>query len=51
MGIEGWYDALEAVIRSYGADATGIYFPSAALVPAVPSSNRPGDPRKAGAAS
>jgi hypothetical protein len=27
MGIEGWYDALEPVIRTYGADATGIYFP------------------------
>ena len=27
VGIEGWYDALEPVIRSYGADATRIYFP------------------------
>jgi hypothetical protein len=27
VGIEGWYDALEPLIRNYGADATGIYFP------------------------
>jgi hypothetical protein len=26
VGIEGWYDALEPVMRSYGAAASGIYF-------------------------
>jgi hypothetical protein len=27
VGVEGWYDALEPIIRTYGADATRIYFP------------------------
>jgi len=27
VGIEGRYDALEPIIRSFGADATRIYFP------------------------
>ncbi len=27
VGIEGWYDALEPIIRTYGADASRIYFP------------------------
>ncbi len=36
VGIEGWYDALEPVIRSYGADASRIYFPY--WVPLSPAS-------------
>jgi hypothetical protein len=31
VGIEGRYDAFEPIIRSYGADATRIYFPYPAL--------------------
>ena len=27
VGIEGWYDALQPIIRSYGVYATRIYFP------------------------
>jgi len=41
VGIEGWYDALEPIIRSYGADATRTYFP----YPLPPSSaSTPGAP-------
>jgi hypothetical protein len=40
VGIEGWYDALEPVIRSYSADASRIYFPYP--VPLSPASARPG---------
>jgi hypothetical protein len=27
VGLEGWYDALEPIIRTYSVDATRIYFP------------------------
>jgi hypothetical protein len=42
VGLEGSYDALEPIIRSYGADATRIYFPyptplSPASMPHLPA--------------
>jgi hypothetical protein len=41
VGIEGRYDALEPIIRSYGADATRIYFPYPAPFMAGSEPQRP----------
>jgi hypothetical protein len=41
VGIEGRYDALEPIIRSYGADATRIYFPYPAPFMAGSAPQRP----------
>ena len=40
VGVEGWYEALKPLIRSYTADATGIYFPYPVLF--SPASVPPG---------
>ena len=41
VGIEGRYDALEPIIRSYGADATRIYFPYPMPLSSAPAPHGP----------
>jgi hypothetical protein len=41
VGVEGWYDALQLIMRSYGVYATRIYFPSPSPLVAGPAPEGP----------